>query len=241
MSELKYHRVLLKVSGEGLSGPGQMGVAATETRAVAQQIAELAHLGVQVAVVSGAGNFIRGSVLCHEIGIPQAVADQMGMLATVINSLALEQVLRQMDVPAVVLSAKAIPGVCEGFMRDRALCQLNNGKVVILAGGTGNPFFTTDSCAALRAAEIDAELVIKATKVDGVYSADPVKDPSARRYDHLTFAQILHENLRVMDHTAVSMCRDNNMNIVVCNLWQADALTRLVQGEKVGSFITSEK
>lgn len=236
---IKYRRVLLKISGEGFCGTGNVGILADDLNSLAGQIVELHHLGVQVAVVTGAGNLVRGATLSANTGLQRSTADQMGMLATVINSLALQDALVSHGVPTRVLSASGITLVREIFRPDLAKDYLDQDQVVILAGGTGNPFFTTDTCASLRAAEIDAELVIKATKVDGVYDSDPVKNPNAKRYDKLTFADVLKQNLGVMDLPAIMMCKDNDIDIIVCNLMDNGAVLRVVSGEMAGTLISN--
>jgi len=238
MTQLKYKRVLLKVSGEGLSGTGGFGLDAGELGTMARQIVELRNMSVEVAVVTGAGNFIRGATLCEQAPIGRVSADQMGMLATVINSIALRDVLESQGCAACVLSAREMNSICELFVQQRAIKYLQAGTVVILAGGTGNPLFTTDTCAALRASEIEADVLIKATKVDGVYSADPVKNPNAKFYDKLSYTEVLRDDLRVMDQTAVTMCRDNGIDIIVCNLMKPGTVAQAVMGQKVGTIIS---
>ena len=236
---LKYKRVLLKISGEGLSGGG-IGLVPAEITAICQQIAALSKAGLQVALVCGAGNIVRGATLSSEATIERVTADQMGMLATVINSLALTDVLCGLGAEAVCLSAVEMHAVCDRFTSRRAKALLEAGKIVVLAGGTGNPFFTTDTCAALRAVEIDADVVIKATKVDGVYTADPVKDPSAKLYGELTFDQVIKDNLRVMDHSAITLCKENNIDIIVCNMNKTGTVERVVKGENAGTRVKNK-
>jgi uridylate kinase len=240
MAELKYRRVLLKLSGEGFSGTGGVGLVGECLSGVAQQIRALQELKVQAAIVVGGGNFIRGGQLCRTTPIQRATGDQMGMLATVINALALRDTLRSQGSSPVVLTAREITSVCEHFTTDTAIRALEDGRVVILAGGTGNPYFTTDTCAALRAAQIQAEVLIKATKVDGVYSDDPIKNPSAQRFDKLTFSDVLQKDLRVMDHAAVSLCRENHIDIIVCNLMKAGNMAKAVLGQSVGTIISDQ-
>ena len=194
MAEIKYKRMLLKVSGEGLCGPGG-GLGGNEINSLAQQIHQLHQMGVQPAVVVGGGNLVRGAQLSSQISIHRVTGDQMGMLATVINAIALQDVLEEKGSPTRVLSAIGIEAICEPFIRRRAIRHLEKGRVIILAGGTGNPFCTTDTCAALRASELQSELLVKATKVDGVYSADPIKDPNAKLYKKLTYEQVLADKL----------------------------------------------
>jgi uridylate kinase len=236
---IKYQRVLLKISGEGFSGAGNVGISADDLKSMAEQIIELHHLGVQIAVVSGAGNLVRGATLSESVGLQRATADQMGMLATVINSLALQDTLTSLGVPAKVFSASGITSICETFRPNQAMEYLEKNHVVILAGGTGNPFFTTDTCASLRAAEIQANLLIKATKVDGVYDTDPVTNPSAKRYEKLSFTEVLNQNLGIMDLSAIVMCKEYNIDIVVCNLMKNGTVCRVVQGETAGTLISN--
>lgn len=238
MADLKYRRILLKVSGEGFCGPGGFGIEAEPLENLAAQIGELARLGVQPAVVVGAGNLVRGVTLSRNTGIHRVTGDQMGMLATAINAIALQDVLESVGISTRVLSAVSITAICEPFIRRRAIKHLECGRVVILAGGTGNPFFTTDTCAALRAAEIQAEVLIKATKVDGVYSADPEADETAQKYESLTFAEAIGRKLRIMDQSALTMCQDNQIDIVVCNLRKHGSIARIAQGERLGTLIT---
>lgn len=237
MAEIKYKRILLKVSGEGLCGPSG-GLNGDEINALAQQIHELHQMGVQPAVVVGGGNLVRGAKLSSEISIHRVTADQMGMLATVINAIALQDVLEEKGSPTRVLSAIGIEAICEPFIRRRAIRHLEKGRIIVLAGGTGNPFCTTDTCAALRAAELQSELLVKATKVDGVYSADPIKDPDAKFYKKLTYEQVIDDKLAVMDQSAIAMCRDNNIDIIVCNLTKSGTVARVACGEDVGTLIS---
>jgi uridylate kinase len=238
----RYHRVLLKLSGETLCSPGGSGVDPAAAAVVADEIAPLLKMGVQVAIVIGGGNFIRGAQLVGADSggrIARATADHMGMLATAINALALRDVLESSGLPACVLSAIAMSGVCEGFDRRRAIEHLEAGRIVILAAGTGSPFFTTDTCASLRAVELDADVLLKATKVDGVYDADPVTNPNAKRYDTLTYQQVLADRLGVMDLTAISMCMENHMPVIVFKMADAGNLARAVCGENVGTRVTA--
>lgn len=237
MAELKYKRILLKISGEGFCDQSGFGLDGKAIQDLAAQINELTKMGVQSAVVVGAGNFVRGVTLSRQASVHRVTGDQMGMLATVINAIALQDVLESLGTPTRVLSAISITAICEPFIRRRALKHLESGRIVVLAGGTGNPFFTTDTCAALRASELAADVLIKATKVDGVYSADPVKDPRARLFEKLTFGEVLEKNLQVMDHSAVSLCRENHINIVVCNLRKSGTIAQVARGEKVGTII----
>jgi uridylate kinase len=233
-----YRRILLKLSGEALLGNQQYGIDPAVIRRVASEVAEIAGMGVQIGLVIGGGNIFRGAGLA-EAGMDRVTADHMGMLATVINSLAMQDALERQGVVARVLSALQIHEVCEDYIRRRAVRHLEKGRVTIFAAGTGNPFFTTDTAASLRAIEIGADVLIKATKVDGVYSADPVKDPQAVRYASLSFDQVLIEELRVMDATAIVMCRENNVPLVVFNLNTPGDLVRVVVGETVGTSVTN--
>ena len=235
--EPQYKRVLVKLSGESLAGK-HSPVDADAAWAVADEIAPVVDMGVQLAVVIGGGNLIRGRHLADNPYVHRASADAMGMLATVINALALRDTFESHRIPARVMSARPTGAVCEPFMRDRALAHLSVGRVVILAGGTGNPFFTTDTCASLRALEIGAEVLVKATNVDGVYDSDPDAYPDARRYDRLTYGQVIAERLGVMDLTAVSMCMENDLPIIVLKLARAGNLVKAVCGDDVGTMIT---
>jgi uridylate kinase len=234
-----YHRVLLKLSGEALLGDENYGIDPSVIQRVASEIGELVAMGVQVGVVIGGGNIFRGAGLA-EGGMDRITGDHMGMLATVMNSLALQDALERIGETARVMSALSVHQVCEDYIRRRAVRHLEKGRVVIFAGGTGNPFFTTDTAASLRAIEIGADVLIKATKVDGVYSADPVNDPKARRYGSLSFDQVLTDKLKVMDATAIVMCRDNNLPLVVFNLNNNGDLVRLVAGETLGTSVGNE-
>ncbi len=219
-------------------GGGQFGIDPGIMSRLAAEVKGLADTGIQLALVIGGGNIFRGEGLAGA-GMDRVTGDHMGMLATVMNALAMQDALERIQVPARVMSALPIAGVCEAFIRRRAMRHLEKGRVVIFAAGTGNPFFTTDSAASLRAVEIGAELLIKATKVDGVYSADPMKDDQAVFYPRLTYDQALRENLKVMDTTAIVLCRDNRIPIRVMNIHQSGALMRLIQGEAIGSLVAS--
>ncbi len=233
-----YQRILLKLSGEALLGSQDYGIDPPVIQRVATEIAEVLGLGVQVGLVIGGGNIFRGAGLA-EGGMDRVTGDQMGMLATVINALALQDALERQGAVARVMSALQINEVCEDYIRRRAVRHLEKGRVVIFAAGTGNPFFTTDTAASLRAIEIGAEVLIKATKVDGVYSADPLKEPDAVRYEGLSFEQVLADDLKVMDATAIVMCRENNLPLVVFNLNNAGDLVRLVKGENLGTAVSN--
>lgn len=235
--EIAYRRILLKLSGEALMGSGEFGIEPSVMTRIAGEVARLARMGVEVGMVIGGGNIFRGAWLAGG-GMDRVTGDQMGMLATVINSLAMKDALAKLGVRARVMSALRIDQVCDHYARHRAVYLLERGNVVIMGAGTGNPFFTTDSAAGLRAIEIGAELLIKATKVDGVFSADPVKQPGATFYPTLDYDQILGEQLGVMDTTAIVLCRDHDMPLRVININEPDALMRLMQGEDVGTLVT---
>ncbi len=232
-------RLLLKLSGEALMGAGDFGIDPDVLSRVAADVAEIAGMGVQVGVVIGGGNIFRGAGLAGG-GFDRVRGDHIGMLATVMNSLALQDHLGRIGVDARTLSAFRIDQVCEYYSRDRAVRHLEAGRVVILSGGTGNPYFTTDSAASLRAIEIGADLMIKATKVNGVYSADPMKDPDAEFYPALSYDRVLAEGLAVMDATAVVLCRENGMPLRVMNINEPGALRRLVEGEPVGTLVSGD-
>lgn len=234
-----YQRILLKLSGEALLGQQDFGIDPAVIKRVSAEIIELLDLGVQVGLVIGGGNIFRGVGLAGG-GLDRVTGDQMGMLATVINALALQDALEQQGAVARVMSALQIHEVCEDYIRRRAIRHLERGRAVIFAAGTGNPFFTTDTAASLRAIEIGAEVLIKATKVDGVYSADPVEDTSAIRYRTLSFDQVLNQKLNVMDATAIVMCRDNNVPVVVLELNKEGNLVRLIKGETLGTVIVNQ-
>jgi len=240
MAENKYHRILLKLSGESFCRAGQFGIDGSALESIAERIVEICKLGPQVAIVVGAGNFLRGASFSETSHIPRNTADYMGMLATIINACALQETLEKLGQETRVLSAIDVPAMCEGFIRRRAIRHLERGRVAILAGGTGNPFFTTDTCAALRAAELDADLLIKATKVQGVYSDDPQKNPDARLFEKLSYDQVLKKNLRIMDHSAISLCRDNNIPIIVLNIFEKGNITKALCGEQVGTKIVTK-
>ncbi len=236
MAGLAYRRILLKISGEALAGTQEYGLSADVIGFVAGEVREVHRLGVQIAMVIGGGNIFRG-VEASARGMDRASADYMGMLATVINGLALQSALEKMGVDTRVQTAIEMREVAEPFIRRRALRHLEKGRVVIFVGGTGNPYFTTDTAAALRAMEIGADVVFKATKVDGVYTADPETDPTAVKFDELTYIEVLSRRLKVMDSTAISLCMDNRFPIVVFNLNEPGRLCRLVHGERVGTLV----
>ncbi len=239
MSSSKYSRILVKLSGEALLGSGDYGIDPAVLKRIAGEIQDILQMGVQVAVVIGGGNIFRGAGLARA-GMDRVAADHMGMLATVMNSLAMQDALEGLGLYARVMSAIRINEVCEDYIRRRAVRHLEKGRVVIFAAGTGNPFFTTDTAASLRAIEINADILLKATKVNGIYSDDPVRNPNATRYAHLTFDKVLTDKLNVMDATAIVMCRDNRLPLRVFNLNNPGDLTRIVRGEDVGTTVTFE-
>jgi uridylate kinase len=231
-----YTRILLKLSGEALMGSQSYGIDPAVLREVAKEVREIHDLGVQIAVVIGGGNIFRG-VSGASQGMDRSTADYMGMLATVMNALALQQALEKVGIATRVLSAIDMKEVAEPYIRRRAIRHLEKGRVVIFAAGTGLPFFTTDTTAALRAIEIGAEVLMKATKVDGVYACDPKLDPSAQRYDRISFTEVLQRNLKVMDATAISLARDQNMRVVVFNLTDQGNIKKVVLGEPIGTVV----
>ena len=238
MSNLKYNRILLKLSGEALAGSSGFGIDVSEAESIASRIKEVHEMGVEVAVVIGAGNIWRGKQGL-ERGMDRATADYMGMLGTVMNAMALMDALERSGVYTRVQSAIEMRAVAEPYIRRRAIRHLEKGRVVIFSAGTGNPYFSTDTAAALRAMEIDANVVIKATKVDGVYDADPKKNPDAKKFDQLEYIDVLNRRLAVMDSTAVSLCMENELPILVLNLWDSEALLRALNGEKVGTLVSA--
>jgi uridylate kinase len=235
----KLRRILLKLSGEALMGGEDYGIDPSVIRRIAGDICDARALGVEVAVVIGGGNIFRGAGLARA-GMDRVTADHMGMLATVMNSLALQDALEALGLHARVMSAIRINEVCEDYIRRRAVRHLEKGRVTVFAAGTGNPFFTTDTAASLRAIEINADLLLKATKVNGVYSADPVRDPTAVHYRSLTFDKVLTDRLEVMDATAIVMCRDNRLPLRVFDLGMAGALIRILEGEDLGTLVTND-
>jgi uridylate kinase len=242
MSERKptrYSRILVKLSGEALLGSADYGVDPAVIKRIGGELQEIMEMGVQTAVVIGGGNIFRGAGLARA-GMDRVAADHMGMLATVMNALAMQDALEALGMHARVMSAIRINEVCEDYIRRRAVRHLEKGRIVIFAAGTGNPFFTTDTAASLRAIEINADILLKATKVNGVYSDDPVRNPAAVRYTTLTFDKVLTDKLNVMDATAIVMCRDNRLPLRVFNLNNSGDLTRLVKGEDVGTSVTFE-
>lgn len=234
---LRYRRVLLKLSGEALMGSSSFGIDPEVVRVLSDEIASVHALGVELALVVGGGNIFRG-VKAASAGMDRVSGDHMGMLATLINSLALQDQLEQRGIQTRVLSAIEIRQVAEPFIRRRAIRHLEKGRVIILAAGTGNPYFTTDSAAALRAMEVKAEVLLKATKVDGIYTADPVSNPTATKIPRISHQEVLERGLKVMDATAISLCMDNKLPIVVFNIRQDGNIRRVIQGESVGSVVT---
>ena len=235
-SSLKYRRVLLKLSGEALMGREDYGIDPEVIRGMARDIIEAQRAGAQIGLVIGGGNIFRGAGLAAA-GMDRVTGDHMGMLATVINSLAMQDAIEQMGASARVMSAIKINEVCEDYIRRRAVRHLEKGRIAIFAAGTGNPFFTTDSAAALRATEIGAELLLKATKVDGIYDADPKKHKDARRFEHLTYDAVIQRNLQVMDTAAFALCRDNHVPLRIYDMMQPGALMRILRGEPLGTLV----
>lgn len=236
-SKPKFTRILLKLSGEALGGQAGVGINGEAIQSMAEQICEVRELGVQVVVVVGGGNIFRG-LSGSQRGIERATGDYMGMLATIINSLALQDALEKLGAPTRVQSAIAMSQVAEPFIRRRAVRHLEKNRVVIFGGGTGNPYFSTDTAAALRANEIGAEVILKATKVDGIYDSDPKKNPKAKRFSQISYLDCLQKRLQVMDSTAFSLCMDNKMPIIVFDFFRAHNLKRVVLGDKVGTLVT---
>ncbi len=236
MSELKYNRILLKLSGEALAGSSGFGIDVSEAEAIAIRIKEVHEMGVEVAAVIGAGNIWRGKQGLDR-GMDRATADYMGMLGTVMNAMALMDALERAGVYTRVQSAIDMRAVAEPYIRRRAIRHLEKGRVVILSAGTGNPYFSTDTAAALRAMEIDANVLIKATKVDGVYDSDPKKNPDAKKFDRLSYIDVLNRRLQVMDSTAITLCMENNLPILVLNLWDPQALLSALKGEHTGTLV----
>ncbi|MEM7705188.1 MAG: UMP kinase [Pseudomonadota bacterium] len=233
---LKYRRILLKLSGEALLGNEDYGIDPLVIQRLAREVREVAALGVQVGIVIGGGNIFRGAGLAAA-GMDRVTGDHMGMLATVINALAMQDALEKISVTARVMSAIKINEVCEDYIRRRAIRHLEKGRVVLFAAGTGNPFFTTDSAASLRAVEIGADLVLKATKVDGIYSADPLSNPNAERFERLSYDEVIQKDLRVMDTSAIVLCRDQSVPLRIFDINNAGALLRIMQGEPIGTLV----
>lgn len=238
MADRAYQRVLLKISGEGLCRQGGFGIDGEQLALIGAEIKTVVQSGVQLALVVGGGNFIRGETLAETSRIPRATGDYMGMLGTVINALALQETLELLGLDTRVQSAIAVDRVCEKFVRRRAMRHLEKNRVVILAGGTGNPFVTTDTCAALRGTELNADIILKATKVDGVYAEDPIQNPQAEIFETLTYDEVIDKRLKIMDLSAIDLCRQSGISIVVFNLFKPGNMLRAIQGEKVGTTIT---
>ncbi|MFH1857445.1 MAG: UMP kinase [Candidatus Omnitrophota bacterium] len=234
---LRYKRIVLKMSGEAMQGSRGYGIDSEALHSIAKQIKEIAEMGLEIAVVIGGGNIFRGTEGGKDGAIDRSTSDYMGMLATVINGLALQDALEKQGVLTRVLTAIAMQELAEPYIRRRAMRHLEKGRVVIFVAGTGNPYFTTDTAAALRAMEIDAEIILKATKVEGVYSSDPEKDPTAKKYQSLDYITVLKKGLKVMDATAISLCMDNNLPIVVFNLRKEGNIKRVALGEKIGTWV----
>ncbi|HSG96637.1 MAG TPA: UMP kinase [Woeseiaceae bacterium] len=237
-SPVPYRRVLLKLSGEALMGELDYGIEPQVIQRIAAEIATARKAGVEIAIVVGGGNIFRGAGLARA-GMDRVTGDYMGMLATVMNALAIQDALESLDVHARVMSALEINAVCEDYIRRRAIRHLEKGRVVIMAAGTGNPFFTTDTAAALRAIEIGADVLLKATKVDGVYDADPAKDPAASRFESVSYDQVISDKLGVMDATAIVMCRDNHLPLRVFDLTRANALVQAMTGDEIGTLVSA--
>lgn len=233
---LKYKRILLKYSGEALLGTSQFGIDPAVLDTMAREVAELIQMGVEVGIVIGGGNLFRGKAL-FKAGVGRVTGDHMGMLATVMNALALRDALERIDLPARIMSAIPMMGVVDSYHRRKAMTHLREGHVVIFAAGTGNPFFTTDTAACLRAIEVGANIVLKATKVDGIYSEDPIKNPNAERYEFLTYREVLSKGLEVMDSTAICLCQDHNMPLQVFNMAEPNALKKIVSGIQMGTIV----
>ena len=237
--QTKYKRILLKLSGEALSGESGFGISPETLDRIVDEIADVSRMGVSIGLVIGGGNFFRG-VSAASKGMERVSADHMGMLATVMNSLAIQQALQKREVPTRVQSAIPITPVAESYIRGRAIKHLKVGRVVVFAAGTGNPLFTTDSAASLRAIEINAELMLKATKVDGVYDSDPQTNPDAKRFENLTYQDVLIDNLNVMDTTAIALCRDHNLPIIVFDINEPGNLRKIMLGKKIGTLVSTE-
>jgi uridylate kinase len=234
----QYKRVLLKISGEGFCPEGGFGIEGVQLNEIAKELVDVAKGGIELAVVVGGGNFIRGATFSEAGNIPRATADYMGMLATVLNAVALQETMEKMGQPTRVMSAISVYSVAEPFIRRRAIRHLEKGRAIILAAGTGNPFFTTDTSAALRATEIQADVLLKATKVDGIYTADPKKDKNAKLYETITYREVLDKRLQVMDLTAITLSMERKIPLVVFNLKTPGNIARVLRGEKVGTKIT---
>ncbi len=240
LSKPIYKRVLLKISGEGFCHEGGFGIEATELENIARQCVDVAKMGVELAIVVGGGNFIRGATFAEDGNIPRATADYMGMLATVLNAVALQETMEKMGQPTRVQSAINVQTVAEPFVRRRAVRHLEKGRALILAAGTGNPFFTTDTCAALRATEIAADVLLKATKVDGIYDSDPKKNKNAKLYHNVSYPEVLEKQLKVMDLTAITLCMERKIPLVVFNLKTPGNIARVMRGEDIGTKIVPQ-
>lgn len=238
MSNLKYRRIMLKLSGESLAGEKGFGIDPETVKAICKEVADVADLGLEIVLVIGGGNIFRG-ISTSAKGMERATADYMGMLATILNAMAVQDALEKMDKPTRVLSAIATKEVCEPYLRRKGLNHLEKGRIVICAGGTGNPYFTTDTAAALRAMELRCEAIIKATRVDGIYDKDPEKYPDAVRYEHITYKETLDKELKVMDATAITLARENKMPIIVCNILGGN-IKKVVCGENTGTIVEGE-
>ncbi len=236
---VKYKRILLKLSGEALIGNEDYGIDPAMIRRIAAEIKEVNQAGVQIGIVIGGGNIFRGAGLAAT-GLDRVTGDHMGMLATVMNSLALQDALEKLDVNARVMSAIKINEVCEDYIRRRAIRHLEKGRVVIFAAGTGNPYFTTDSAAGLRASEINADLMLKATKVDGIYTDDPVLNPDAKRYEHLNYDELIERRLNIMDTAAVALCRDQQVPLRIFDVYQKGSLMKIIHGENIGTLVYAQ-
>ena len=239
MKSLRYRRILLKISGEMLAGSQDYGIQPDVLESLTHEIDEVVKMDVEVALVIGGGNIFRG-IAASASGMERASADYMGMLATMLNALALQNVLEKKDITTRVLSAIEMRQLAEGYIRRRAIRHLEKKRVVIFAAGTGNPYFTTDTAAALRAMEIGADVILKGTKVNGIYDADPVTNPQAKMFANLPFLSVLNKSLKVMDATAITLCMDNNLSLIVFNLTEPGNLRRVVQGEKIGTMVTQD-
>lgn len=239
MKSLRYRRILLKISGEMLAGSQDYGIQPDVLESLTHEIGEVVKMDVEVALVIGGGNIFRG-IAASASGMERASADYMGMLATMLNALALQDVLEKKDISTRVLSAIEMRQLAEGYIRRRAIRHLEKKRVVIFAAGTGNPYFTTDTAAALRAMEIGADVILKGTKVNGIYDADPVTNPQAKMFANLPFLSVLNKSLKVMDATAITLCMDNNLTLIVFNLTEPGNLRRVVQGEKIGTMVTQD-
>ncbi|MFK7950370.1 MAG: UMP kinase [Saprospiraceae bacterium] len=239
MSTLRYKRVMLKLSGESLMGKQQFGISPNMLAHYAEEISNLVNAGIEVAVVIGGGNIFRG-LQAKDSGIPRVQGDYMGMLATVMNGMALQSALEKIGVYTRLISAIPMPQIAEPYIRRRAVRHLEKRRVVIFSGGTGNPYFTTDSAAALRATEINADVILKGTRVDGVYNADPEKDPDAVRYNIISFDRVIKEGLKVMDMTAFTICQENNVPIIVFDINGEDNLMKIIKGEEIGTRVENQ-